>query len=185
MKAKHLFLFLLLLLAAGSAQAGNNPLRLKSGSLAPLKDAGGKIYCEFDFSQCRANRKPLQQYLEEDYGTSMAEFNREVPVMKEWFMERWDDDIEKGPKVTEDSVAPLKMKIRVLNLQMGAKSGAAGASISGYAEFYKQGEEEPFAVIEMLKIWGTQMMTPMPGYLGLRQAFNDAAEYICDLIYKH
>ena len=165
--------------------AGNNPLRLKSGSLTPLKDNGGKIFCEIDLSKCRGNRKPFEQHLIEDFDSSIEEFNREFPTIRKWFCERWDDDIEKGPKISTDESAPLRMKIVVKNCQMGAKSGFGGASISGYAEFYHHGEDTPFAVIEILKIFGTQMKAPVAGYLGVKQAFNDLAEYICDLIYHN
>lgn len=184
MKTKQLFLLLFSLMLSCSISAVTNPLRLKSGSLAPLKITGGTICCVFDFSECETNDKPLELYLTEDYGTSIEMFNRELPDMKRWFMERWDDDIEKGPRATENNDAPFLLKFRVLTLQMGSKSGSSGASISGYAEFYRQGEEQPFAVVEMLKIWGTQMRVPVAGYIGLRQCFNDAAEYLCDLIYK-
>lgn len=184
MRTKQLLLLLIFIAIGSAAYAVTNPLRLKSGSLAPLKITGGTICCVFDFSECETNDKPLELYLTEDYGTSIEMFNRELPDMKRWFMERWDDDIEKGPRATEDTNAPFRLKFRVLTLQMGSKSGSAGASISGYAEFYRQGEEQPFAVVEMLKIWGTQMRVPVAGYSGLRQCFNDAAEYLCDLIYK-
>lgn len=165
--------------------AATNPLRLKDGSLSPLKASGGNIECIIDFSKTKGNRKPLEQYVTEDFGGDMETFRRYEPEMLQWFMERWDDDIEEGPKATTSQDAKFKVKIVVKTLQMGAKSGYGGASISGYAEFYKAENEEPFAIVEILKMNGTQMGGAMFGYVGLKQIFSDLAEYICDLIYHY
>lgn len=183
---KRLFsLLLVLILGVGAACAASNPLRLKSGSLAPLKSTGGTIYCNIDFSKTRANRKPLEEYLTQDFGSSMEAFQRYEPEMLQWFMDRWDDDIEEGPKATTSKDAKFQCKVVVKTLQMGAKTGFGGSSISGYAEFYKSGEEEPFAIVEILKMNGTVMGGAMYGYPGLKQVFNDLAEYLCDLIYHY
>lgn len=173
------------LLLCMATSAKDNPLRLKSGSLAPLKGKGGSIVFVFDLSKTRGNRKPLEQHLREDFGTSIQEFKSKEPDMRKWFADRWNDDIEDGPKFTTDEQAPFVAKVFIRNLQMGARSGYGGASISGYAEFYRQGEAEPFAVVEILKLAGTQMGTPIAGYLGLQQVFNDLAEYLCDLIFHY
>ncbi len=66
---------------------------------------------------------------------------------------------------------------------MGSKTGWGGSSISGYAEFYRKGETEPFAVVEILKMNGTIMGAAVMGYPGLKQCFSDLAEYLCDLVY--
>lgn len=179
-------LFVVMVLAAlvvGSASA-DNPLRLKSGSLRPLKNSGESICCVIDFSQTKGNKKPLDQYLVEDYDSSRKVFDSHVPTMEEWFADRWDDDIKRGPRYTDNPDAPYKMSIVVKTLQLGPKSGYGGASISGYVNFYRQGEETPFAEVEILKLEGTQFKVPLPSYPGLIQAFNDLAEYLCDLI-KH
>lgn len=162
-----------------------NPLRIKDGSLTPLKTTGGKICCVLDFSKTKANRKPLAQYLVEDFDSDIETFQKYEPEMLQWFMERWDDDIEEGPRATTSDEAKFTAQIVVKTLQMGAKSGYGGASISGYANFYKKGETEPFAVVEILKMNGTQMGGAMYGYIGLKQIFSDLAEYLCDLIYHN
>lgn len=162
-----------------------NPLRIKNGSLTTLKETGGKICCLLDFSKTKANRKPLAQYLVEDFDSNIETFKKCEQEMLQWFMERWNDDIEEGPRATTSDEAKFTAKIVVKNLQMGAKSGYGGASISGYAEFYNKGESEPFAVVEILKMNGTQMGSATYGYVGLKQIFSDLAEYICDLIYHN
>lgn len=176
---------LALIFTCVTALAGTNPLRLKSGSLSPLKATGGTILCTLDFSKTKANRKPLEQYLTEDFDSNIETFNKYEPEMLEWFCNRWDDDIEEGPRAVKSGDSKLHLKIVVKTLQMGAKSGYGGASISGYAEFYKSGEEEPFAVVEILKMNGTQMGGAMYGYVGLKQIFSDLGEYLCDLIYHY
>lgn len=163
----------------------SNPLRLKDGSLSPLKSTGGTICCVLDFTKTKANRKPLAQYLTEDFDSNIEAFQKYEPEMLQWFMERWDDDIEEGPRAVTSEDAKFTAKIIVKTLQMGAKSGYGGASISGYAEFYKKDESEPFAVVEILKMNGTQMGGAMYGYVGLKQIFSDLAEYLCDLIYHN
>lgn len=163
--------------------AKDNPLRLKSGSLSGLRNSGGTIFCEFDFSRTKANRKPLPQYITEDYHSDMETFNRYVPEMVQWFSERWDDDIEKGPRISSSKDSDFRLKVIIKTLQMGSKTGWGGSSISGYAEFYKKGEAEPFAVVEILKMNGTIMGGAVMGYPGLKQCFSDLAEYLCDLIY--
>ena len=182
---KFIILLCALVLGIATAFAGDNPLRLKSGTLAPLKEPGGTICCVLDFSRTKAHRKPLEQYITEDYGSDMETFRRYQPEMLQWFMDRWDDDIEKGPRTTTDDDAKFSVTIIVKTLQMGAKSGSGGSSISGYAEFYKKGEEEPFAVVEILKMNGTIMNGAMPGFVGLKQTFSDLGEYLCDLIYHY
>lgn len=162
--------------------AAENPLRLKSGSLRPLKHSGKTICCEYDFSRTKANRKTLDEFLVNDMESSRAVFDEQVPTMQKWFSDRWDDDIDNGPKYTTREDAPYRMVILVKTLQMGSKSGQGGSSISGYVNFYRQGEEDPFAVVEVLKLEGTQFKVPVPGYIGLYQVFNDLAEYLCDLI---
>lgn len=162
--------------------AANNPLRIKSGSLRPLKACRESIYCEIDFSKTKANKKSLDEYLEDDYGSSREVFDSKIPTMEEWFSDRWDDDIKKGPRYTTNPNAPYKMIILVKNLQLGPKSGFGGASISGYVNFYRNGEEMPFAEVEVLKLHGTQFKVPISGYPGMFQIFNDLAEYLCDLI---
>lgn len=184
MKKLILILFTVILTSM-TALAGTNPLRLKSGSLSPLKSTGGTILCTLDFSKTKANRKPLEQYLTEDFDSNIETFKKYEPEMLEWFCERWDDDIEEGPRTIKSEDSKLQLKIVVKTLQMGAKSGYGGASISGYAEFYKTGEEEPFAVVEILKMNGTQMGGAMYGYVGLKQIFSDLGEYLCDLIYHN
>lgn len=180
---KSLILILAIVFSCGLAVAKDNPLRLKSGSLTPLKGKGGSIHCVIDFSKTRANRKPLEQYILEDFYGDMDTFHRYEPEMLQWFSERWDDDIEKGPKTTTSENADFQLKIIIKTLQMGSKSGSGGSSISGYAEFYKTGETEPFAVVEILKMNGTIMGSPVPSYPGLKQCLSDLAEYLCDLIY--
>lgn len=174
---------LAIVLGFGIAMAKHNPLRLQSGSLAPLKGKGGTIHCILDFSKTKGNRKPLEQYITEDFYGGMETFLRYKPEMIQWFCERWDDDIEKGPKTTGSEQADFQLVIIIKNLQMGAKSGYGGASISGYAHFYKTGETDPFAVVEILKMNGTMLGAPVPSYPGLKHCFNDLAEYLCDLIY--
>lgn len=178
---RYLTTFLMVGLVIMTAAAGN-PLRIKSGSLRPLKASGESIYCEIDFSKTKANKKPLDEYLEEDYGSSRDVFNSKIPSMEEWFSDRWDDDIKKGPRYTTNPEAPYNMVIIVKTLQLGPKSGFGGASISGYVNFYRNGEDEPFAEVEMLKLEGTQFKIPIAGYPGMLQIFNDLAEYLCDLI---
>lgn len=180
---KTLILLSIVMLAIGAAFAGENPLRLKSGSLYELKSAGGTITCSLDFSRTKGNRKPLEQYLTEDYGTTMAAFNRYEPEMLQWFIERWDDDIEEGPRAVEAAGSKYSLVVVVKNLNLGTKTGWGGATISGYAEFYRAGEEEPFAVVEILKMHGTMLGGAVPGLPGLKQTFNDLAEHLCDLIY--
>lgn len=182
---KILILLLTIVFSIGGVFAASNPLRLKSGVLSPLKTTGGTICCAIDFSKTKANRKPLEVYITQDFDSDMETFHRYEPEMLQWFMERWDDDIEEGPRATTSEDAKFKVKIVVKTLQMGAKSGWGGASISGYAEFYKSGDEEPFAVVEILKMNGTQMGGAMYGYVGLKQVFSDLAEYLCDLIYHN
>lgn len=162
--------------------AADNPLRMKSGSLTPLKNAGQTISCTIDFSKTKGNRKPLDEYLSEDYGSSRRDFNDQVSTMKKWFTDRWNDDIKKGPKYTASEDAPFSMVIEVKTLQLGSRNGQGGASFSGYVYFYNKGEAEPFAVVEVLKQQGTQFAEPLPGYWGLNQAFNDLAENLCNLI---
>ena len=162
--------------------AADNPLRLKAGSLKPLKDAGQTISCTIDFSKTKGNRKPLDQYLTEDYGSSRRDFNEQVPTMEKWFTDRWNDDIKKGPKYTKNADAPFHMVVEVRTLQLGSRNGLGASSFSGYVNFYRKGEAEPFAVVEVLKQQGTQFGTPLPGYLGLNQAFSDLAEFLCKLI---
>lgn len=174
---------LCLFLGVSMLSAGTNPLKLKSGSLLPLKEKGGKICCEIDFSKTKGNRKPLEEYITSDFGSDMETFNRYVPEMLQWFMERWNDDIEDGPRTIKSGDSKFQLKIVVKTLQMGSKSGWGGSSISGYAEIYKTGETEPFAVVEILKMNGTVMGGAMFGYPGLKQVFSDLAEYLCDLIY--
>lgn len=167
------------------AAAKDNPLRMKSGSLAALKQQGGTISFTADFSKTKANRKPLPQYITEDFQSDMDVFNRYVPEMMEWFGERWDDDIEKGPKATNSKDADFHCDIVIKTLQMGSKSGyGGGSSISGYAQFFKKGAAEPFAEVEILKMNGTIMGGAIWGYPGLKQCFSDLAEYLCDLVYK-
>lgn len=182
---KLIIIALLLIVGVTNAFGKMNPLRLKEGSLNPLKSNGGTICCVLDFSKTKANRKPLEQYLIEDYGSDMKTFHRYESEMLQWFMERWDDDIEEGPRAVTSNDAKFTVKVVVKTLQMGAKSGYGGASISGYAEFYKKDKTVPFAVVEILKMNGTQMGGAMFGYVGLKQAFSDLAEYLCDLIYHN
>lgn len=181
---KFLALTIILLLGVAGVSAKNNPLRLQSGSLLPLKNASGQICINFDFSKTKGNKKPLQQYLEEDMGQSIEAFNHFKPEMQRWFMERWDDDIENGPRATTSEDANYRLDIIIKNISLGANSGYGAASISGKAEFYREGETEPFAVVEILKMNGTMMGTGMHGYVGLQQAFNDLAEFLCHMIYK-
>jgi len=182
---KRLMIMVMMTMIMVAASAKTNPLRLQSGTLTPLKGKGGSIVCEFDFSRTRGNRKPLEQHLSEDFDSSIEEFNSKIPSFWKWFSDRWNDDIEEGPHITKDNRAPLVMKLIIKNLQMGAKSGYGGVSISGYAQFYREGETVPFAVVEILKLTGTQMGISIAGYPGLQQAFNDLAEYLCDLIYHY
>lgn len=182
---KRLLVLCMLVASVLFADAKSNPLRLKSGTLAPLKTEGRRISCTFDFSQTRANRKPLEQYLVEDYHSTMEDFNRYVPEMHEWFVEKWNDDIEEGPTAVISDNEQLKLVVVVRTLQLGSKSGWGGSSISGYVHFYKDAKEEPFAVVEVLKMNGTQMGGTVAGYYGLKQVFNDLAEYLCDLIYHY
>ena len=183
MMKRYIFSLLMITLAVLTA-AASNPLRVTSGSLRQLKNSGQSIYCEIDFSKTKGNKKPLNEYLTEDYDSSREVFDSHVPTMEEWFSDRWDDDIKKGPRYSTDPDAPYKMIISVKNLQLGPKSGYGGASMSGYVYFYKNGEDTPFAEVEILKLTGTQFKVPLPSYPGLIQAFNDLAEYLCDLI-KH
>ena len=181
---KRYLLGIIMVALVAMAAAADNPLRLKSGSLRPLKNSGESIYCEIDFSKTKANKKSLNEYLEDDYDSSREVFDSKIPTMEEWFSDRWDDDIKKGPRYTTNPDAPYKMVIQVKTLQLGPKSGFGGASISGYVNFYKKGEADPFAVVEILKLEGTQFRVAIPGYPGMIQIFNDLAEYLCDLI-KH
>ncbi len=180
---KTLIFLMTVILCCGIAVAKDNPLRMKSGTLLPLKGKGGTISCTADFSKTRANRKPLAEYIVNDYQSNMETFDRYVPEMLEWFSDRWDKDIEDGPRITTSKDADFHLQIVIKTLQMGAKSFVGGASISGYAEFYRRGETEPFAVVEILKMHGTIMGGAMPGYPGLKQCFSDLGEYLCDLIY--
>lgn len=182
---KIIILTIVVLFGCLYSLAGTNPLRLKSGTLTPIKTTGGTICCSIDFSKTKANRKPLEQYITEDFDSNMETFRKYEPEMLEWFCDRWDDDIEEGPRAVKSGDAKFRLNIVVKTLQMGAKSGWGGASISGYAEFYKHDEEEPFAVVEILKMNGTQMGGAMYGYVGLKQVFSDLGEYLCDLIYHH
>ena len=179
---KLISLIAFLIIGVGLSFAGN-PLRLMEGSLLTLKNSGGTIRCELDFSKTKANRKPLAEYLKDDFGSDIETFRQQEPDMLKWFTDRWDDDIEKGPKVSTSKDAEYTVKVIVKNLQMGSKSGFGGASISGYAEFYRKGETAPFAKVEILKMNGTIMGGAMFGYHGLKQCFNDLAEYLCDLVY--
>ena len=180
---KFLISVMMVSLAALTVLA-DNPLRVKSGSLRPLKDCGQTIYCEIDFSNTKANKKTLDEYLKEDYGSSRELFDKRTTTMEEWFSDRWNDDIKKGPRYTQNPDAPYKMKIVVKTLQLGSKSGAGGASISGYVYFYRKSEDTPFAEVEILKLQGTQFKAPISGYQGMYQIINDLAEYLCDLV-KH
>ena len=185
---KKLATFLLTIcLGVCLAYAGDNPLRLKSGTLAPLKHKGGAIECTFDFSKTKGNRKPLEEYITQDFGSSMDVFHRYEPEMYEWFIDRWNDDIEEGPRAVRSGETTFQLKVVIKTLQLGTKSAwsGAGSSISGYAYFYRSGEEEPFAQVEILKMYGTQMKSSVMGYVGLKQVFNDLAEYLCDLIYHY
>lgn len=182
---KTILTTLLMLFVCLSAAAGDNTTRLQSGTLSPLKGKGGTIHVIMDFSRTRANRKPLEQYITEDYGSDMETFRRYEPEMLEWFCERWNDDIEEGPRVKNSDDAKFTLNIVIKTLQLGTKSGWAGSSISGYAEFYRTGEEEPFAKVEILKSIGTRMGSPIPGFPGLKQVFSDLAENLCDLIYHN
>ena len=137
---KIITIFAIIALAVSAAYAGSNPLRMKSGSLRELKSASGTITCSMDFSRTKGNRKPLEQYITEDYGSSMDVFERYQPEMLEWFIERWNDDIEEGPKGVEVPGSNYELRIVVKNLNLGAKTGWGGASISGYADFYRKGE---------------------------------------------
>lgn len=179
------FAILLTIFTCLNGLAADNPLRLKSGTLAPLKASGGKILCSIDFNKTKGNRKPLAQYLAEDFDSNVETFKRYEPEMLEWFCDRWDDDIEGGPRAVKTGEANFRLNIIVKTLQMGAKSGYGGASISGYAEFYRLGEDEPFATVEILKMNGTVMGGAMYGYVGLKQIFSDLGEYLCDLIYHY
>lgn len=180
---KILILLLAIVLGCGISVAKSNPLRLQSGSLVSLKNSGGTINCVLDFSKTKGNRKPLEQYITEDFYGDMDTFRRYEKEMHQWFCERWDDDIEKGPKATDSKDADYQLKVIIKTLQMGSKTGFGGSSISGYARFYKTGESEPFAVVEILKMNGTIMGSPVPSYPGLKQCLSDLAEYLCDLIY--
>lgn len=180
---KKLSLVCFLLLSCLLMNAKNNPLRLQEGSLTSLKNCGGLITCKFDFSKTKSNKKSLKEYIEEDTKMSFESFKRTEPEMLTWFMERWDDDIEEGPKATTSDDAQFKVDIIIKNLTLGSNSGYGAASISGKALFYKKGENEPFAVVEILKMNGTMVGAGVPGYIGLKQSFNDLAEYLCDLIY--
>lgn len=180
---KILISIVIIFFGCSVAFAASNPLRMKSGSLSPLKMIGGTICCSIDFSRTKANRKPLEEYITQDFGSNMGVFHRYEPEMLQWFMERWDDDIEDGPRATTYENAQFKVVVVVKTLQLGAKSGWGGASISGYAEFYRGDDETPFAVVEILKMNGTQMGGAVYGYLGLKQVFSDLAEYLCDLVY--
>lgn len=180
---KVITIFAFILLTLNCLNAKENPLRLQSGSLTALKNAGGYITCELDFSKAKGNKKPLKEYLNEDSNGSFDGFMNYVPEMLQWFMERWDDDIEKGPKATSSTKSPYKLKIIIKNVNLGANSGYGAASISGKAEFYKEDQKEPFAVVEILKMNGTILGGGVPGYFGLKQCFSDLAEYLCDLVY--
>lgn len=179
---KRYLIGLMMVALVAMTAAADNPLRLKAGSLKPLKDAGQTISCTIDFSKTKGNRKPLDQYLTEDYGSSRRDFNEQVPTMEKWFTDRWNDDIKKGPKYTKSEDAPFSMVIEVKTLQLGTRNGLGAASFSGYVYFFRKGETEPFAEVEVLKQQGTQFAEPLPGYLGLYQAFNDLAENLCNLI---
>ena len=179
---KRYLIGLMMVVMVVMTAAADNPLRVKSGSLKPLKDAGQTISCTFDFTKTNANQKPLNEYLADDYGSSRRDFDSEVPTMVQWFAERWDDDIKKGPKYTKNADAPFHMVVEVRTLQLGSRNGLGASSFSGYVNFYRKGEAEPFAVVEVLKQQGTQFGTPLPGYLGLNQAFSDLAEFLCKLI---
>ncbi len=180
---KKTFFILCSVIIAFSALA-ENPLHLKSGSLRELKRCGKSISCHFDFSGTRANRKSLNEYLVNDYQSSRKEFDNNVPTMIKWFSDRWDDDIDDGPRYTSNPNAPYHMEVVIRTLQLGTKSRFGGSSISGYVYFYYNGDEIPFAEVEILKLEGTQFKVPLPGYEGLYQVFNDLAEYLCDLIFK-
>lgn len=180
--AKRCLIGILMVVLVAMTAAAANPLRMKSGSLHILKNSGGSIYCKIDFSKTKSNKKSLDEYLEDDYGSSREVFDSKIPTMEEWFSDRWDDDIKKGPRYTTEPDAPYRMEIMVKNLQLGSRSGFGGASISGYVNFYKKGEDTPFAVVEMLNLEGTQLRIPLPGYSGMFQIFNDLAEYLCKLI---
>lgn len=182
---KFILIAILLVIGVTTAFGGQNPLKLKEGSLRPLKAKGSSICCILDFSRAKANRKPLEQYLTEDYESDIKMFKKYEPEMLQWFMERWDDDIEDGPRAVTDMDADFTVKVIVKTLQMGTKSRFGGSSISGYAEFYRKGETEAFAVVEILKMGGTQFGVAVPGYVGLKQTFSDLAEYLCDLIYHN
>lgn len=182
---KVILVILIFFIGSSTVSAASNPLRLKAGTLSPLKEVGGNIYCKIDFSKTKGNRKPLEEYIVNDFDSNMETFHRYEPEMLQWFMERWNDDIEEGPRATTSDTSKFTVKIIVKTLQMGAKTGWGGASISGYAEFYRSGEEEPFASVEILKMNGTQMGGAMYGYVGLKQVFSDLAEYLCDLIYHY
>lgn len=178
-------LFLVFILLGTTIAFADNPLRLKSGSLTPLKSKGGKIYCTFDFSKTRANRKPLERYIVEDMNSDIETFRRYKPEMLQWFCEKWDDEIEEGPHAISEGDAKFRLTIIVRTMQLGTKYGSGGASISGYAEFYNQNDTEPFAVVEILKMHGTQFGGAVSGYIGAKQVFNDLAEFLCDLIYHY
>lgn len=180
---KTIALIFAIMLGCFPIAAKHNPLRIKSGTLSALKNCGGSISCEFDFNKTKANRKPLEQYIVEDYQSDMETFGRYVPEMMEWFCDRWDKDIEKGPRITSEKTSDFRLKVIIKTLQMGSKTGWGGSSISGYAEFYRKGETEPFAVVEILKMNGTIMGAAVMGYPGLKQCFSDLAEYLCDLVY--
>lgn len=174
---------ILFILIGGMIASAANPLRLKSGTLSPLKGKGGTVHVTLDFSKTRANRKPLEQYLIEDIGSDMETFHKYEPEMMEWFREKWNDEIEEGPQAISSGESALRLHVRVRTLQMGAKAGGGGSTISGYADFYREGETEPFAVVEILKFNGTMFGGTLHSYVGLKQCFNDLAEYLCDLIY--
>ncbi len=176
-------LFLIFILLGTINAFAENPLRLKSGTLLPLKSKGGEICCIFDFSKTRANRKPLEQYIVEDMNSDMETFRRYKPEMLQWFCEKWDEEIEDGPHAISEGNAKFRLNVVVRTMQLGTKHGWGGASISGYAEFYNQNETDPFAVVEILKMHGTQFGGAVSGYVGAKQVFNDLAEYLCDLIY--
>ncbi len=181
---KSIIVIFLLLISTVVAFA-DNPLRLKSGTLAPLKTKGGLISCSFDFSKTKTNRKPLKQFIVEDYHSDMETFRRYEFEMLEWFCDKWDEDIEEGPRAVTKEGEKLALNVVVKTLQMGTKAGWGGASISGYAEFYEKGSSEPFAIVEILKMNGTQLGGAMSGYVGLKQVFSDLAEHLCDLIYHY
>ncbi|MGN0236684.1 MAG: hypothetical protein ACI4AK_01125 [Lepagella sp.] len=179
-------ILLTLLLGVSLAYAGDNPLRLKSGTLAPLKNQGGTISVTLDFSKTKGNRKPLEEYITQDFGSSMEAFHRYEPEMLEWFVDRWNDDIEEGPRAVRSGETSYQLKVVTKTLQIGSRSGyGGGSSISGYALFYRTGEQEPFAEVEILKMYGTFMGGAMMGLPGLKQVYNDLAEYLCDLIYHY